>query len=609
MLRPGWSLVSQRYARSGRKLQASETTSRWSVPPLEGVTVEESGFISGLQIDSFIGFGPDGMTGTFTLGDVRVEPDTLTIIAKNGAQPIEARVMDVLLLLVREAPRTVSPEEMLDVVWGGVFVSDNSVHRAIATLRKALGDDAKAPRYIQTVTKRGYRLLEAAITADSADVRAGSVAHSQVERLDLREPAAEQGVRDHGPVSAEGAEASFSSPGVAVLPFRIRSQDEGDAILAEAITEDVIDRLQAFRSLPITAAHSVFALNTDDADLKEIARKLSVSYLVTGTVRRAGRRLRVATELIAAEEQHVIWSARFDRTMSDVFLIQDEISSLVAAHVEPEVERVEAHRSALATPEDLDDWRLVRRGRHHQHRHTREDAALARQCYETVLARNPDHVDALINMAWWEFWNLSTQHGERGVWSRLEAAAQRVLAIDPSHASALTLVGVAVMMGGNPAASTAFYERAIKINRSLAIAHSHLGSARYLSGDPEGGAASLKLALRLNPFDFWAFHAHNELAACHFWMGEWDEALYSNAQSLSLRRNYWYGHLIRVVTLARCGRVDEAVAALADYESRRPPLTMQDIDWLAFADPAQNQYLVESLELANWSGGAQAPST
>ena len=92
-------------------------------------------------------------------------------------------------------------------------------------------------------------------------------------------------------------------------------------------------------------------------------------------------------------------------------------------------------------------------------------------------------------------------------------------------------------------------------------------------------------------------------------MGEWDEALYSNAQSLSRRRNYWYGHLIRVVTLARCGRVDEAVAALADYESRRPPLTMQDIDWLAFADPAQNQYLVESLELANWSGGAQAPST
>ena len=121
-------------------------------------------------------------------------------------------------------------------------------------------------------------------------------------------------------MSAEGAEASFSSPGVAVLPFRIRSQDEGDAILAEAITEDVIDRLQAFRSLPITAAHSVFALNTDDADLKEIARKLSASYLVTGTVRRAGRRLRVATELIAAEEQHVIWSARFDRTMSDAFL-------------------------------------------------------------------------------------------------------------------------------------------------------------------------------------------------------------------------------------------------------------------------------------------------
>ena len=100
--------------------------------------------------------------------------------------------------------------------------------------------------------------------------------------------------------------------------------------------------------------------------------------------------------------------------MSDVFQLQDEISSLVAAHVEPEIERVEAHRSALATPENLDDWRLVRRGRHHQHRHTREDAALARQCYETVLARNPDHVDALINMAWWEFWDLSTLVTPRG---------------------------------------------------------------------------------------------------------------------------------------------------------------------------------------------------
>ena len=590
-------------------MQAAAGNSRWSAPPSEGVTIEESGLISSLQIRSFIGFGPDGMTGTFTLGDVRVEPDTLTIIANNGARPIEARVMDVLLLLVREAPRTVSPEEILDAVWGEVVVSDNSVHRAIATLRKALGDDAKAPRYVQTVTKRGYRLLETATPVDSADASAAFTASGNVERLVPRNPAAAQGIRDQGSVSAQGAEAGFSSPGIAVLPFRIQSRDEGDTILAEAITEDVIDRLQAFRSLPVTAAHSVFALASADSDLTEIARKLSVSYLVTGTVRRAGLRLRVATELIAAEGQHVLWSTRFDRTMNDVFQIQDEISSLVAAHVEPEIERVEAHRSALATPENLDDWRLVRRGRHHQHRHTREDAALARQCYETVLARNPDHVDALINMAWWEFWDLSTQHGERDVWSRLEAAAQRVLAIDPSHAAALTLVGVAMMMGGNPVASTAFYERAININRSLAIAHSHLGSARYLSGDPERGATSLKLALRLNPFDFWAFHAHNELAACHFWAGEWDEALHSNAQSLSLRRNYWYGHLIRIVTLARCGRVDEATAALTAYESRRPPLTLQDINWLAFTDPAQNRYLVESLELAGWSAGAQAPST
>ena len=459
-----WLVLRFPAVREERSEQAGRSPEQPLVgAPSEGVTIEESGLISGLQIKSFIGFGPDGMTGTFTLGDVRVEPDTLTIIAKNGAQPIEARVMDVLLLLVREAPRTVSPEEMLDTVWGDVVVSDNSVHRAIATLRKALAMTAKAPRYVQTVTKRGYRLLETATPVDSADASAASMASGNVERLVPRNPAAAQGIRDQGSVSAPGAEAGFSSPGIAVLPFRIQSRDEGGHNPCGG-NYGRRDRPPAGVSLPACYGSALgFRSGLADSDLTEIARKLSVSYLVTGTVRRAGLRLRVATELIAAEGQHVLWSTRFDRTMSDVFQIQDEISSLVAAHVEPD--RASGSSSQCAAGDPREPGRLaVRRGRHHQHRHTREDARY--QCYETVLARNPDHVDALINMAWWEFWDLSTQHGERDVWSRLEAAAQRVLAIDPSHAAALTLVGVAVMMGGNPVASTAFYERAININRA-----------------------------------------------------------------------------------------------------------------------------------------------
>ncbi|MCH2099679.1 MAG: winged helix-turn-helix domain-containing protein, partial [Pseudomonadales bacterium] len=117
------------------------------------------------------------MKGAFRLGEVRVDPDTLTLHTEDGARQVEARVMDVLLCLVREAPRTVSPEFMLDAVWSDVIVGDNSVHRAIATLRKSLGDSARAPTYIQTVPKRGYRLLaEVVEEAAPPDAPASAVA-------------------------------------------------------------------------------------------------------------------------------------------------------------------------------------------------------------------------------------------------------------------------------------------------------------------------------------------------------------------------------------------------------------------------------------------------
>jgi adenylate cyclase len=387
---------------------------------------------------------------------------------------------------------------------------------------------------------------------------------------------------------------------VAVLPFENQAHESDVSYLGEAIAEDLIRRLQAFRTLPVIARHSSFAYRGRSFDLKRIARELRVGYLVTGNVRKLGNRIRIAVELTETLGQRLIWSVSLTRDAENLFDLQDEISIEIASRIEPEVGKAERQRYLPTHKDSMSTWQLLRRAQYHQFKLGREDAALAREYIAEALRQEPDSVDALCVHGWQVFWDISARHAHGDAWEELRAIGQRILAIDPEESRGLDLLGIATMMGGQPLESRPMFEQAVELNPSNAWALSNLGSTYYLCGEPERGIDPITKALRLSPFDLFAFHAHGELAHCYFLCGKWDDALRSVGRSLQIRRNYWLAHVLRIAILARADRLGEARAALKALIEQRPKFSMHDIRWIAYAEESQFDYLIESLELAGW---------
>ena len=387
---------------------------------------------------------------------------------------------------------------------------------------------------------------------------------------------------------------------VAVLPLVNRSSDPDDEYLADGITEDIITRLQRFRTFPIISRHSVYAYKGQDYDLPRIARELNVNYLVVGQMRKAGKRIRVTVELIETEEFHTDWSEQFDREIIDIFDLQDEISLIIAAMLEPEIERAEREQSLPTRTESIASWHLVRRGLWHQYKLTREDAIEARRFFELALEQDPNSVEALVQMAWWHWWDLSVRRGTAEDWSVVEQYAKKASAIDSKDARPRLQVGIATMMSGDPQSAIRIFQDAIRLNPCFAIAYNSLGSAYDVTGQSEKAIEALDKAIELSPFDYGVFHSHGQRASAYYWLGEYDQSVAAADLSLNLRPGYWLAHLIRAVALYKGGESDSASRAVARLMRFRPRFSERDIRWIGYTDSAKTEDLVHTLKAAGW---------
>ena len=292
------------------------------------------------------------------IGEWRVDA-SLDEIARDGmAVKLEPRTMGVLMCLAEHAGQVVTVDQLLDTVWKGVVVTPDSVYQAVAVLRKALGDDTREPTYIATVVRRGYRLVApvspwgepqpaqpAAVPVSSPAKSAGAPA----ARVPPRTPGpwialaaallVAAGllvaglIRRHEPAqtSPEAAAAAHGphAQSVAVLPFLDMSDTKDQQYFADGLTEELIERLASVPRLHVAARSSSFYFKGKQATVPEVARTLGVSYLLEGSVRKAGSTLRVTTHLVRADDGYDLWSETYDRPVADVFKIQDEIAGAV----------------------------------------------------------------------------------------------------------------------------------------------------------------------------------------------------------------------------------------------------------------------------------------
>jgi len=300
-------------------------------------------------------------TNKLQIGDWLVSPASGEITRKGETARLEARSMRLLVCLAEHAGEVVSIDELLNQAWAGVIVSSDSVYQAVTSLRRQLGDDAKQPTYIETVPRLGYRMVVkvrpwvepagstnqraessrapdggrtgiSARTASGGRIRAGlAVAGAVALCIALVAMSMLQGNVSGSNASASAAAASQPEKSIAVVPFLDLTEGMVEETFADGMTEELIDKLGKIPELMVPSATASFYYKNKRIPVAELARKLHVIYLLDGSVRKAGARVRVAARLIRADNGYVIWTETYDRPFDDILMVQDDIAGKVTA--------------------------------------------------------------------------------------------------------------------------------------------------------------------------------------------------------------------------------------------------------------------------------------
>ena len=397
---------------------------------------------------------------------------------------------------------------------------------------------------------------------------------------------------------ANEAERFADLPALAVLPFANLTGDAPRDILAEGISEDLIDRLSRLRWLPIIARSSSFSVRDADPDPRKVGALLGARYVLEGRLRGSGGQLTLAASLADSESGTVLWSSKLALGDSDAPEAIEALLSGLTSALSSRIDLEEQTRALRKPQADLKVQDLIWRGRWHLNRMTREDSRLARECFAEALRQEPNSPEAIIQSTWARVWDLWVQRGEGDDIRDMRQMAQRAIIADCDDARGHMLAGIAEIWLRQPLRAEALLTRAIALNPSLVMAYVQLGTSLRLRDETERAIEALRTAIRLSPNDHDMFFIACELAAALLLNGRYDEALVHADHAMSRRAAYWFAHVVKVNALVRLDRQADAKAALADLMLAKRDFTEHFIEWQPYVDPRNNQFLKDGLNLA-----------
>ena len=381
-----------------------------------------------------------------------------------------------------------------------------------------------------------------------------------------------------GALDRSGKPAS-EKPSIAVLPFANMSGDPEQEYFADGISEDILTGLSRLRWFFVIARNSSFTYKGKAVDVKRVARELGVRYVLEGSVRKGGNRVRITTQLIDASTGNHIWADRYDGDLTDVFALQDEITKKVIAAIEPKLLEAEGIRSQNRSPEDLGAWDMVIQANSLFWRLTKAEIEAAIAILQRAVERYPDYAPAHSMLAFdilvsgYIGWALREPQLQQA--ASLAARAEELDHGDPwAH---LALGYVAFVRRRTSAAATEF-QRALALNPNFAAAHGYLGWALAFDGQSEQAIAHLKEAIRMSPHDPQNAIFNTGLAVAHYLAGRFAEAVEYSRETLQQRSAFTAGHRIHCASLAQNGQIDEAREALARLKAVHPDLSIAWIE-------------------------------
>jgi TolB-like protein len=384
-------------------------------------------------------------------------------------------------------------------------------------------------------------------------------------------------------------------PAIAVLPFDNLSGDAEQEYFSDGITEDLITRLSTWRWFPVIARNSTFVYKGKAVDVKRVSSELGARYVVEGSVRKIGDRVRITAQLIDATTGHHVWAERYDRELQDIFALQDEITEAIAASMNPELRQFETQRTVQREPRSLDAWECAHRGWWHIFQRTDDRNSKARSFYEEAIRLDPQFVWAYYGLAMTHFNDVidgTTESDDRSVGEMLRAA-QRCIALDDKDPFGHLALGIAHSLTGRQDEMLAAMRLAVRLNPSLAAAYRFLGIFLALSGQPYEAITTLEKGMRLSPQDPQMWNFLFAMAAAHFAASRYDAAIDWALQSMQRRPNSFASGFL-AASYAFRGRVDEARKALG-----RDPYSLGRVRrMMSSAAPDVMERLVEGLSKA-----------
>jgi TolB-like protein len=484
---------------------------------------------------------------------------------RRGSEPIavEPQVFDLLVYLVQSRDRVVSKDDLIASVWEGRIVSESTLTSRINAARKAIGDSGEEQKLIRTIARRGFRFVAAVRSQSNGDKPVNAVGPSPDEL--------HQQPRSALPPS--------DRPAIAVLPFINMSGDPEQEYFSDGISEDIITALSKLRWFFVIARNSSFIYKGKAVHLRQIAEELGVGYVVEGSVRKSGDRVRITVQLNDATTGSHVWAEHYDRSLVDVFAVQDEITEAIVAAIEPQLYARESFRAQRKPPDSTDAWDLVMRALSHYWRVTRQDNVVAQALLEKAIAIDPDYGQALGVLAASYTFSFHMGWADRATTvPTAERAALAAIRADSEDPWAHHALGCVCLFTRRFDYSLAEFELALRLNPNFSLAQGFYGLALSYCGRWEEADRAARRALRLSPRDPFSALFTGIAAYAQFVGRNYDEAMRLAREAIRQRGDFVGAHRVLTAAAGMAGDTEIAAAALQELRRAQPNISLA---WIA----------------------------
>jgi TolB-like protein/cytochrome c-type biogenesis protein CcmH/NrfG len=506
---------------------------------------------------------------------------------RRGSEPIdvEPQVLDLLIYLVENRDRVVSKDDLISSVWNGRIVSDATLTSRIYAARKAVGDSGRSQKLIRTIARKGLRFVGAVRTQSNRDEPAALVTRPPLGELDDLSPTVL-------PLPTR--------PAIAVLPFSNMSGDPEQEYFSDGISEDITTALSKLRWFFVIARNSSFTYKGKAVHIKQVAEELGVGYVLEGSVRKEGDRVRITAQLNDVVTGSHIWAQRYDRDLADVFAVQDEITEAIVASIEPQLYAAENFRAHRKAPDSMDAWELVMRALSHYWRVTRQDNVVAQALLEKAVAIDPNYGQALGVLA--SSHTFCAHMGWEDMASAVrtaEAAARAAIQIDSEDAWAHYALAHVHLFARRFDDSLAEFELALRLNPNFPLAQGFYGLALSYCGRWQDAVVATRRALRLSPRDPFSAIYYGIAAYAQFLGCDYEAAMRLAREGIRQRADFVGAHRVLVAAAGMSAQTDVAKAALNELRRAQPNVSLA---WLRAQLPikrdADRDHYLEALRRA-----------